>query len=140
LVAAGRQRAITVAFVVAVVFNVVANLATIPLYGYRAAAVVTVLSELVLAVPFGLVVARAIGLSPLRAAFPFLAAAAVGLAALLALEPGLGTTGGLAIGLAIYLAALAALRPLDRDERAQVARALRRLPLATGALRILVLC
>ncbi|HEY3110822.1 MAG TPA: flippase, partial [Chloroflexota bacterium] len=140
LVAAGQQRAITVAFAVAVAFNVAANLATIPLYGYRAAAVVTVLSELALAIPFGVVVARAIGLSPLRAIAPFLVAAALGLAALLAVEPRLGGAGGLAAGLAAYLLALGALRPLDQDERGQVVQALRRLPLAAGALRALMVC
>jgi O-antigen/teichoic acid export membrane protein len=140
LVAAGRQRAITGAFAVAVAFNVVANLVAIPLYGYRAAAAVTVLSELALAIPFGLVVGRSIGLSPLRAVGPFLLAAALGLGALLALESSLGALGALAGGLALYLLALAPLRPLDGDERAQVARALRRLPLAPGVARILMLC
>jgi O-antigen/teichoic acid export membrane protein len=140
LIAAGQQRAITVAFVVAVAFNVVANLTAIPLYGYRAAAVVTVLSELALAIPLGVVVDRAIGLSPLRAVGPFLAAAALGLTALLTLEPGLGAAGGLAVGLAAYLAALAALRPLDEHERRQVVGALRRLPIPAGVFRALMVC
>jgi O-antigen/teichoic acid export membrane protein len=140
LVAAGQQRAITSAFVGAVAFNVLANLATIPIYGYRAAAVVTVLSEVALAVPFGLVVARAIGLSPARAVGPFLIAAALALAALLGVEVRLGPAAGLAAGLAVYLAALALLRPLDADERQRLARVLRRRQNRAGALGISMLC
>lgn len=59
LIAAGRQRALTVAFVAAVVFNLVANTLLIPRYGYVGAAWVTVLSEVVLLVPFQVLAARA---------------------------------------------------------------------------------
>jgi O-antigen/teichoic acid export membrane protein len=52
LIARGQQRIITGAFVVGVTFNIVANLAAIPLLGINGAALITVLSELVLAVPF----------------------------------------------------------------------------------------
>jgi len=52
LIAIGRQARITLAFVFAAVFNVGANLLLIPRYGYVAAAVVTILSEVVLLVPF----------------------------------------------------------------------------------------
>jgi O-antigen/teichoic acid export membrane protein len=59
LIAAGRQRLLTVAFVAAVAFNVLANLALIPRFGYVGAAWVTVLSEVVLLVPFQAAAARA---------------------------------------------------------------------------------
>jgi O-antigen/teichoic acid export membrane protein len=52
LVAAGRQRLLTGAFVAALVFNVVANLLLIPRFSYVGAAWVTVASEVVLLVPF----------------------------------------------------------------------------------------
>jgi len=52
LIAAGRQRLLTAAFVAALVFNVAANLLLIPRFGYVGAAWVTVASELVLLVPF----------------------------------------------------------------------------------------
>ncbi|MGQ9554828.1 MAG: oligosaccharide flippase family protein [Anaerolineae bacterium] len=52
LIALDEQRYLSRAFVIGVSFNLVANLITIPLYGYLAAAVVTVLSELALLVPF----------------------------------------------------------------------------------------
>src|SRR3989442_14694811 len=66
LVAAGEQRAIARALAVALGFNLAANLVGIPLFGYRAAAVVTVLSELALAVPFALAVSRSIGVAAPR--------------------------------------------------------------------------
>src|SRR5205085_3812215 len=46
LIAAGRQRALTVAFVAALLFNIVANALLIPRYGYVGAAWVTIVSEL----------------------------------------------------------------------------------------------
>ncbi len=52
LIAAGRQRILTAAFVAALVFNVIANLVLIPRFGYVGAAWVTVASELVLLIPF----------------------------------------------------------------------------------------
>ncbi|GBD09333.1 hypothetical protein HRbin22_01583 [Candidatus Thermoflexus japonica] len=47
LVALGRQRYQTKAFVIALGFNAIANLLTIPAFGYPAAAVITILSEIV---------------------------------------------------------------------------------------------
>lgn len=112
LVAAGQQRTITAAFAAAVVFNVGANLAAIPIWGYRGAAVVTVLSEVVLAIPFGIVAARSVGLSPIRPILPFLATGAVGLGAYLVAEPVVGGAAALALALALYAPALLALCPL----------------------------
>jgi O-antigen/teichoic acid export membrane protein len=54
LIALGRERVLTKAFLVGVTFNVVANLIFIPHYGYAAAAVTTILSEIVLLAVFGL--------------------------------------------------------------------------------------
>jgi O-antigen/teichoic acid export membrane protein len=52
LIALGQQRALTRAFLIGLTFNVVTNLIFIPLYGYPAAAVITVLSEVVEGIPF----------------------------------------------------------------------------------------
>ena len=48
LIALGQERVQVRAFVIAVTFNVVANLIFLPLYSYRAAAAITILSEIVL--------------------------------------------------------------------------------------------
>jgi O-antigen/teichoic acid export membrane protein len=58
LIAAGRQRFLTIAFAVAFVFNVVANALMIPRFSYVGAAWVTVASEVVLLIPFGLAALR----------------------------------------------------------------------------------
>jgi O-antigen/teichoic acid export membrane protein len=52
LIAIDQQRFLTRAFLIGVAFNLVANLIVIPAYSYRGAAVVTVLSELALLIPF----------------------------------------------------------------------------------------
>lgn len=61
LIAVEKQRAITWAYVGAVAFNIIANLIFIPQYGYQAAAVITILSELVLFVPFAYLMTKALG-------------------------------------------------------------------------------
>jgi O-antigen/teichoic acid export membrane protein len=58
LIAAGKQRLLTVAFAAALVFNVAANFLLIPRYSYIGAAWVTVISEVVLLIPFWAVVSR----------------------------------------------------------------------------------
>jgi len=52
LIAIQQQRFLTRVFLIGVVFNLTANLVFIPLYGYQASAVITVLSEVVLLIPF----------------------------------------------------------------------------------------
>ena len=52
LIAIDQQRFLTRAFLIGVVFNVAANLLLIPRFGYRAAAVTTILSEWALLIPF----------------------------------------------------------------------------------------
>ena len=52
LIALGLQRMITRAFAAAVLFNLVANLLFIPQYGFQAAALATIASELALFLPF----------------------------------------------------------------------------------------
>ncbi len=52
LIAVGQQRFLTRAFVIGVLFNVGSNLLLIPRYGFQAAALTTILSEIALLVPF----------------------------------------------------------------------------------------
>ena len=52
LIALDEQQYLTKAFLIGVSFNMAANLIGIPYYGYKAAAVVTVLSEVALLIPF----------------------------------------------------------------------------------------
>ncbi len=61
LIAVDLQRRITGAFVIAVGFNLSANLLLIPAYGFQAAAVTTILSEMVLLVPFAFLMQSALG-------------------------------------------------------------------------------
>ncbi|MCQ3979487.1 MAG: hypothetical protein DPW09_39215, partial [Anaerolineae bacterium] len=58
LIAIHQQRHLTRAFVIGVLFNLIANLIFIPLYGYRAAAVTTIFSEWALLIPFYLLVRK----------------------------------------------------------------------------------
>ncbi len=58
LIAVHQQRHLTRAFVIGMLFNLIANLIFIPLYGYRAAAIITVFSEWALLIPFYLLVRK----------------------------------------------------------------------------------
>jgi len=122
LIALGRERFLTLAFLVATGFNVGANLLLIPRLGYLGAAWVTVASELVLLGPFWWAVRRELpALSLLRLAWrPALAAAGMGLALLpvvswswLACVP---------VGVALYAALLLVLGGIDAEDRALWAR------------------
>jgi O-antigen/teichoic acid export membrane protein len=86
LIAVNRQHAITRAFLIGALFNLLANLALIPTFGLYAASLTTIASEVVLLAVF-LPLLRAEGLTPplLRLAWrPVLAALAMGAAMLLA--------------------------------------------------------
>ena len=64
LIAIDQQRYLTRAFLVGVAFNVVMNLIFIPAYSYRAAAVITIFSEIALLIPFYHCVRRNLGPVP----------------------------------------------------------------------------
>ncbi|NDJ62979.1 MAG: flippase, partial [Chloroflexi bacterium] len=121
LIALDLQRRVTTAFIIGVTFNIVANLALIPQFGYRAAALTTIASEIVLLIPFALILGRALGpirwieivWRPVIAAAAMLAVMSVGWA----WQPALALVSG---GL-IYVGVLLLLRPLDTDERAVIA-------------------
>lgn len=65
LIAAGQQHRLVVAFGLTFAFNVGANVLFTPRFGYPAAAIITVLSELVLLLPFGYYLWGTVGLPPL---------------------------------------------------------------------------
>ncbi len=117
LIAANRQRWITASFLVGGTFNLVANLALIPTYGYLAASAVTVASELVLLGPFWYAVRQevpTIGLLGL-AWRPALAALVMGVPVWVVRD--WSALVAVPVGASVYGAALLALRALDADER-----------------------
>ena len=116
LIAVGQQRWITVGFFLATAFNVVANLLLVPRYGLVAAAWTTVASEVVLFVPFAVIVRRSLGTLPFwREALPPLigglaaAAVALGLGQLGSPAPRRSRRG--AVGLRHRVAGAATTRP-----------------------------
>jgi O-antigen/teichoic acid export membrane protein len=134
LIAAGQQRALFPAFLATAGFNVVANLIFTPLYGFKAAAAITIGSEIVLIVPFLLLVQRRIGpLPPLAIALrPLFAAVLMGVVtwvcqALLG-GPTVGYAPWVAVGIggAVYLGALLASGAIGLTERRLALRLLGR--------------
>lgn len=137
LIAAGQQRALTPAFAATFAFNLIANLLFTPRYGYPAAAVITIASEVVLIVPFLLLVRRRVGPLPTPGiiARPLGATVAMGLAALAAGRgfASLGT-GALTPWLAalvaalVYLVCLLVSGSIGQTERRLALRLLGRVP------------
>lgn len=121
IIALNRQRILTWAFVVSVIFNVVANLIFIPPYSYPAAAVITIFSELVLLTFFYLVMRPALGaVRWLRILWRIVAATALMGGATWALAQ-VNTPLALFGGSAVYVGAVALLRPFTREELTQLA-------------------
>jgi O-antigen/teichoic acid export membrane protein len=79
LIAIDQQRFLTRAFLIGVTFNIVANLIVIPTFSYQGVAVVTILSELALLIPFYYSVRKNLGPLPWLSLFwqPALASAAM---------------------------------------------------------------
>lgn len=127
LIAVNRQHALTRAFIIGLAFNVVANLLLIPLFSFVAAAVTTILSEIVEGTAFYLSVRRYI--APVDwvgvLARPLLAAGTMAGVAYLFAAMGL-TLVGLMIGLAAYGAVLGLTGALSAGERAVLLPLVRR--------------
>ncbi|MDQ3706783.1 MAG: flippase [Chloroflexota bacterium] len=138
LIAVDRQRLITRAFGLTVLFNLVANLLLIPPLGIYGAALTTILSEVVLMLPFLAWTRREVGEVPLLSisAKPALAGAALGLLVWLLWPVQEGWRNGwgtfalyVGIGLAIpvvYLAVLLVSRPFTGPEAQMLKNVLRR--------------
>ena len=133
LIAAGQQRLITRAFALTTGFNLAANLLLTPRYGYVAAALITVASEVVLLVPFLGYLRRHVGQLPEPGTLlrPLAAAAAMGATSWavyrgLANWPLVAPWAAVAIGGLVYLAALLATRGIGATERRLALRLLGR--------------
>jgi O-antigen/teichoic acid export membrane protein len=126
LIALNRQRTLSVAFGIGVIVNVAANLALIPTYGYLAAAVVTVLSEVVLLVPFLWVTWREIGSLALFGVAWRPALAAIIMAGPVWLLAPWSAPLAIVGGALTYALGLLALRAITPEERAELRSLLRR--------------
>lgn len=124
LIALGQQRALTRAFIIGLIFNVVANLIFIPIYGYPAAAVITILSEIVEGTPFYITLHRTLAPIPwLRILWrPALSTAIM--AGLVWAGWQLHPLIGLILGSVAYVGLIVGLRAFDEDEQAQLINAL----------------
>jgi O-antigen/teichoic acid export membrane protein len=107
LIAIDQQRFLTKAFLIGVTFNVVANLIAIPLFGYKGAAVVTVLSELALLVPFYHAVRKHLGTLPWLSIAWQPTVASAGMAAVMWLLRGLPWLVLIPVGGSVYVVVLA---------------------------------
>lgn len=116
LIALGQQRNLTRAFLIGLTFNVIANLILLPAYGYAAAAVVTIFSEIVEGAAFYFYLRRSLWPVPWASLLwkPAVAAGAMlGVTALLwPIQP----LAALLVGLAVYGAGGLGLRFFDPPE------------------------
>ena len=127
LIALDQQRYLTRAYALAFGFALFANLAALPLFGYEASAVVHVLSELILLVPFAIGVRRHLGdigwgdivVKPAAAAF---VAGGFGMGAAWFVGP----VAGLAVMGVLYPLLVWRLKVLSLEERALLVPLLRR--------------
>ena len=126
--AARRDRMLLAIAVSVLALNVVLNLVFIPSYGFKAAAVITVVSEALITIPIVLA-ARSVTRLPNLAYLPVVGAAAAAMTTAVVLLPGPAALGALVAG-ALYLAVLLLLPGTARDV---VVRDL--LPAVSGAVR-----
>ncbi len=114
LVSLGLQRLITRAFCAAVLFNLLANIIFIPAYGFQAAALATIASEVALFLPFVFLIRREL---PDLRFLSLLWRPLVALGAMLLTLLALGQTlAPLLLSGVVYAAVLLLLRPLDAAE------------------------
>ncbi len=126
LIALDRPRTITVSFAAAAVFNLIFNLVCVPRFGIQAAAVATVLSEIVLFWPLWKVLRTQIDAVPLwRLAWrPGLAASGMALGMMLAAQ--LHVALSMALGPLIFWGLLLAVGAVQEEDRRLARRVLRR--------------
>jgi len=126
LIALGQQRKLTNAFLIGLGFNVVANLIFIPLYSYKAAAIITILSEIVEGGAFYWYIRRNIGPVPWAGLLWRVAGAGGAMFAAMVVLSHVSAPLTLVAGLVIYPAVLVALRAFGPEERAALAPVLPR--------------
>jgi O-antigen/teichoic acid export membrane protein len=125
LIASRRQQFVTIAFLVALIFNLAANLIAVPTYGFRAAAVMTVATEAVLMVSLAWPAAQTLRgwrwLAALLRAVPAFTCTAIAVRAFDAL--GTGAEMQLVLALLIYLGVTVATGAIKLSELALLRRA-----------------
>lgn len=123
LIALGQQRFLTKAFIIGVVFNVVANLIVIPPLSYVGAALTTILSEIVLLIPFYYSVRKNLASVPFVSIAwrPVVASGVMGLALWWLIER-VGVLLAVPLAGIVYVGVLLALGALGEDERAVLRR------------------
>ena len=124
IVALDRQRTLTIAFAVGVGFNLITNLALLPAYSYRAAAVITIFSEGALFVSFYWIIHQEIGAMRWERALWRPALAALGLLVVMVGVWQAAPLVGLALSPVVYGVALVLLRPFTPDEAERIGRLL----------------
>ena len=119
LIALGLQRYITRAFFFAVTFNIVTNIIFIPIYGFAAAAVTTILSEAALLIPFAILMHRGLEqrINWLSLIWRPVIATGVMIGAVFVLLQ-INMLLALIVASIVYLLILLMLNPLDENERA----------------------
>lgn len=132
LIALDLQKRITRAFILAVSFNIISNLILIPAYGYRAAALTTIASELALLIPFAILMGGALGRINWSALLWKPIAATGALLVVLLIGWPIQPFVAIVVGLVTYFGTLTALRPLDSEELSRLT------PLLPGRLRRLL--
>jgi O-antigen/teichoic acid export membrane protein len=113
LIATDRDRALLKMAVAVLALNVVLNLVFLPIYGFKAAAVIAVASEAAVAVPIALIV-RAHGLLPNARYVAIIAAAALAMVAVILLLPADAPIRA-AVSTAVYVTVILALPGTARD-------------------------
>jgi O-antigen/teichoic acid export membrane protein len=124
IVAYRLQRSFLAIAVGALIFNVAANLALVPEYGFMAAAWLTLATEVLVMSLSMWIVCRAMGLVPMGDHLPQIAgaAAAAGLAAWALKEAGLPTLAWVALAAVLYALAVVALGAVKLGELRALAR------------------
>jgi O-antigen/teichoic acid export membrane protein len=121
LVAVDLHRRVTVAFAVACGFNIITNLIFIPMFGFQAAAVTTIFSELVLFLFFGTLMSQALnGIPWLPILWRLYASVLVMGATTVVSASVLGLYAGVVLGSVAYVIALRLLKPFSQDELARI--------------------
>lgn len=130
LIAINKQRTITWAVIGSVITNVGLNLIFMPAFGYKAASVMTILSEIALLVPFSFIIKNSLGALPIFTVSirPALAALAMGLALFLLtivlnLQNFFITV---IVGGVVYLAILVAVRGFTKEDLSLLKRAFKK--------------
>ena len=123
LIALEKQRFITICFLGAAIFNIAGNLILIPIYGIIGAGIITVLSELVLVIPFARLAGAEFRILASMVSFswrPIVSTAVMGAAVLLVRDDGLILA--VLVGIIVYPLVLTAIGGLEPAERQVIRR------------------